>query len=234
MTQAVSRTDKNKPHYEGHRNRLRDRFLKNGTESLQDYEVLELLLFMALPRRDVKPLAKNLLTKFGSLGKLVRATVSDLQQEGLSETLICHLKLLEAASLDIIKSDIMHKPILNSWDRLIAFLQADMAHSLKEHFRLLFLNKKNELIAEEIQQSGTIDHTQAYPREIIKRALDVGATALILVHNHPSGDPKPSQADIEMTKSILKAAEAFDIVIHDHVIIAKKGHFSFRQSGLMS
>lgn len=222
-----------KPHYAGHRDRLRARFLKGGADSLADYELLELYLFMLIPRRDVKPLAKSLLAQFGSFGGVVHASPDELIAFGLSENTATGLKAVEAAALMMMKQDVMNKPVLNSWNKLTDYIRAGMAHEKKEHFRLLFLNKKNELIADEIQQSGTVDHTPAYPREIMKRALEVGATAIILVHNHPSGDPRPSQPDIDMTEAIIAAGEPFGIVIHDHIIVSRNGTSSMRNLGLI-
>ncbi len=222
------------PHHTGHRQRLRERFVFAGEAALQDYELLELLLFSAIPRRDVKPLAKDLLAKFGSLAEIMAAPYSALtQMEGISENTATVIKTVTAIAHRMIKQELMQKPILNNWTRLMDYCHMTMAHEKKEHFRILFLNKKNELIADEIQGSGTVDHTPAYPREIMKRALEHGATALILMHNHPSGDPKPSNADIEMTNLIIDAAKPFDITIHDHVIIARNGHISFRNEGLI-
>lgn len=221
------------PHYKGHRARLRARFLNGGRESLANYELLELILFMAIPQRDVKPLAKSLLNRFGSLGALLHAPHSELDEFGLSENSIATLKVIEAAAFDLLKSDIMQKPVLNSWSALMDYLKATMEHDRKEHFRVLFLNKKNELIEDEIQHSGTVDHTQAYPREIMKRALELSSTAIILVHNHPSGDPKPSPADITMTKQIIDSGKPFSIVIHDHIIVSKNGTTSMKQLGLI-
>jgi DNA repair protein RadC len=222
------------PHYSGHRQRLRDRFLKSGPDSLQDYELLELLLFMAIPRRDVKPLAKILLSSFGSLAGVMNASLPDLMRvEGMSENIAAALQTVTATANRMMKQDLMNKPILNSWTRLMDYCHATMAHEKKEYFRILFMNKKNELIADEIQGAGTVDHTPAYPREIMKRALELGATAMILMHNHPSGDSKPSKADIDLTNTIIRAAEPFNITIHDHVIIARKGYTSFRNEGLL-
>ena len=196
------------PHYSGHRQRLRERFIKAGPDALQDYELLELLLFMAIPRRDVKQLAKTLLSSFGSLAELMNATMPDLMRiDGMSENTAAALKAVTATAHRMMKQELINKPILNSWTRLMDYCHATMAHEKKEHFRILFLNKKNELIGDEIQNSGTVDHTPAYPREIMKRSLELGATAIILMHNHPSGDSKPSKADIEMTKAIQRAAE---------------------------
>ncbi len=224
---------KDTPHYAGHRDRLRQRFVQGGVEALQEYELLELILFTVIPRRDVKPLAKDLIQKFGNFSAVVHAEIADLIGAGLTENSAIALKTIEASSLKMMKQDVMHRPILNSWSRLMDYLHASMAQDTQEQFRLLFLNKKNELIGDEIQQTGTIDHTPAYPREIIKRALNVGATALVLVHNHPSGDSTPSQPDIALTQDIITAATPFDIRIHDHVIISKNGYTSFKSEGLI-
>lgn len=221
-------------HYSGHRQRLRERFLKAGPEALQDYELLELLLFMAIPRRDVKPLAKSLLAAFGSLGGVMNASTTELMRvPGMSENIAAALRVVTVTAQRIMKQELINTPVLNSWARLMDYCHATMAHEKKEHFRILFLNKKNELIADEIQGSGTVDHTPAYPREIMKRTLELGATAIILMHNHPSGDSKPSKADIDMTKAIQRAAEPLNIIVHDHVIIARKGYTSFRSEGLL-
>ena len=231
---AKAEEKEDEPHYHGHRDRLRQRFVQAGPDALADYEMLELILFMAIPRRDVKPLAKRLLLRFENTSGVMNATLAELQSvEGVSENVAICLKSVQAAAHRLMKQDVMKKPVLNSWTRLLDYVGATMAHERKEHFRLLFLNKKNELIADEIQGSGTVDHTPAYPREIMKRALEVGATALILVHNHPSGDPKPSQADIAMTEAIVAAGQPFDILIHDHLIVSKNGISSFRTMGLL-
>lgn len=222
------------PHYQGHRQRLRERFVIGGADALQDYELLELILFMALPRRDVKPLAKSLLQSYKSLPELLNAPISQLSQhEGLSENSAIALKSVHAVATRMMKQEMIGNPILNSWSRLMDYCMATMAHDKKESFRLLFLNKKNELIADEIQGTGTVDHTPAYPREVIKRALELGATALILLHNHPSGDPKPSEADIVLTDQIVAAAKTLNIKIHDHIIISKNGYYSFRNEGVI-
>lgn len=232
MTEAAKKPEE-KPHYTGHRDRLRERFIA-APDSLPDYELLELLLFMAIPRRDVKPIAKTLIARFGSLSGVLNASVAELEGvDGISEITATAIKIIRTAGLRMMKQDLADRPILNSWQRLLDYLHASMAHEKKEHFRLLFLNKKNELIADEIQQSGTVDHTPAYPREIMKRALELGATALILVHNHPSGDSAPSKADIEMTKQICAAAAPFGIVVHDHLIVSRGGTTSFKSLGLM-
>lgn len=224
---------KETPHHAGHRDRLRERFLKSP-DSLPDYELLELLLFLAITRRDVKPLAKTLLAQFKDLNGVLNAPMSELTAiSGISDNTATAIKVMRESGLRVLKQNVIKQPVLNSWTRLIEYLTAAMAQEKKEHFRLLFLNKKNELIADEVQGSGTVDHTPAYPREIIKRALEVGATALILVHNHPSGDPSPSPADVTLTNAVIDAAKPFDIVIHDHIIISQNGHVSFRNEGLI-
>lgn len=221
------------PHYTGHRDRLRERF-RAAPDSLPDYELLELLLFMAIPRRDVKPLAKSLIARFGSLRGVLNADMAALSAfDGLSETSAMALKTVQAAGLRLMKQEIIGQTVLNSWQKLLDYLHATMAHEGREHFRLLFLNKKNELIGDEVQQTGTVDHTPAYPREIVKRALELSATAIILVHNHPSGDATPSRADIDMTRDIIAAATPMGIVIHDHLIVSRGGISSFKGLGLI-
>jgi len=223
-----------KPHYTGHRDRLRERFVNHGADSLQDYELIELILFMAIPRRDVKPLAKDLIKHFGSLSDMMHAEIEELMRvPGISQKTAIALKSVTALSHRMLKQEIMQKPVLKNWAILMDYCYTTMAHEKKEHFKVLFLNKKNELIADEIQQSGTVDHTPAYPREIVKRALEVGATALILVHNHPSGDPKPSQTDIDVTRDVIRAAEPLNIVVHDHIIMSKNGYTSLKNEDLI-
>lgn len=222
-------------HHVGHRDRLRQRFVKAGADGLQDYELLEMLLFAAIPRRDVKPLAKQLLKEFGSLSGVLGAGIADLQKvKGVSENSAVLLKTVHALSIKMLRNDIEKKPILSSWQKLIDYCYVAMAHEKREHFRVLFLNRKNQLMADEVQQIGTVDHTPVYPREIVKRALELGATALILVHNHPSGDPSPSDSDLAMTEEVIKAAGALDILVHDHLIISQNGHISFKSLGLLS
>lgn len=229
-----ARKDDIKPHYHGHRDRLRQRFIQNGAENLADYELLELFLFTAIPRRDVKPLAKALINQFGSLSGVLKAPINVLTSfDGISNNTAIALKTIEASSYRMLKQDVMKKPILNSWSRLLDYCQATMAHESIEKFRILFLNKKNELIADEIQQTGTVDHTPAYPREIMKRALELGATALVLVHNHPSGDHTPSNTDVDMTYAIKAAGDPFNIIVHDHLIVSKNGVTSMRTQGLI-
>jgi DNA repair protein RadC len=228
------KTVKEPHHGEGHRERLRARFIKSGAGACEDYELLELVLFAAIPRRDVKPLAKNLIKRFGGIAGILAASVEDLKDvEGLSENSAALLKAVHALTQRMLIGDIEKKPILASWQKLIDYCHVAMAHEKREHFRVLFLNRKNQLIADEVQQVGTVDHAPVYPREIVRRALELGATALILVHNHPSGDPEPSDSDIAMTEEIIRAAKALDVLVHDHIIIAKNGHTSFKSLGLL-
>jgi DNA repair protein RadC len=234
MSNEQSTTKKSKSHNEGHRHRLRERFIIGGADALPDYELLELLLFMAIPRRDVKPIAKELLSTYGSLSALMNAPHASLSQmDGISENTATAIKVVTAIAYRMMKQDIMQQPVLNNWTRLMDYCHMSMDHEIKEHFRILFLNKKNMLIADEVQASGTVDHTPAYPREIMRRALELGATAMILMHNHPSGDPKPSKADIEMTKMIIEASRPFNITVHDHIVMARGCHLSFKQEGLI-
>ncbi len=222
-----------KPHYAGHRDRLRARFAQTPN-ALADYELLELVLFLAIPQKDVKPLAKDLIARFGGLAEMMNAPIEELVKvDGIKDKTALALKSITALSQRAMKNELMNKPILNSWTRLMDYCMAGIAHETREHFRVLFLNKKNELIGDEIQGSGTVDHTPAYPREIMKRALELGATALILLHNHPSGDPKPSQADIDLTRHIIRAAEPFQIAIHDHIIISRNGYSSMKSLNLI-
>jgi DNA repair protein RadC len=217
------------PHYHGHRERLRERFYGAGPEALSDYELLEMALFPALPRRDTKPLAKALLKTFGSFAEVIHAPVARLREvDGIGEASINQIKLLAAAASRVAKGEIKRKIALSSWNDVIEYCRTGMAFADKEQFRLLFLDKRNQLISDEIQQTGTIDHTPVYPREVIKRALELSATALILVHNHPSGDPTPSQADIQMTKAIVQIATPLGISVHDHIIVGKNGHASLK------
>ena len=217
------------PHYHGHRERLRERFYGAGADALSDYELLEMALFPALPRRDTKPLAKALLRKFGSFAEVVQAPLARLREvEGIGDASINQIKLLAAAASRVAKGEIKRSIALSSWNDVIDYCRSGMAFADKEQFRLLFLDKRNQLIADEIQQTGTVDHTPVYPREVIKRALELSATALILVHNHPSGDPTPSQADIQMTKAIVDIASPLGISVHDHIIVGKNGHASLK------
>ncbi|HJR57721.1 MAG TPA: DNA repair protein RadC [Rhizomicrobium sp.] len=220
--------------HNGHRARLRARFLAGGAAAMPDYELLELALFAALPRRDTKPLAKLLLKRFGSFAEVIAAPRERLMEvEGVGESVAVHLKIVEAAAHRLARSQVIGRPALSSWAALLDYCTAAMARGAKEEFRVLFLDRKNVLIADEVQSSGTVDHTPVYPREILKRALELSASAIILVHNHPSGDPTPSKADIEMTRDIAKAAQALGIAIHDHLVIGRKGHASFKSLNLL-
>ncbi len=217
------------PHYHGHRDRLRARFREAGTDALTDYELLELLLFRALPRRDVKPLAKELIAKFGSFAEAVSAPASRLAEvKGLGDAAIAELKIVQAAASRLARGQVKKRPVLSSWSNVLDYCRTAMAFAEKEQFRVLFLDKRNQLIADELQQTGTVDHTPVYPREVVKRALELSATAIILVHNHPSGDPTPSRADIQMTQTIVEIAQPLGISVHDHIIVGKEGHASFK------
>jgi DNA repair protein RadC len=217
------------PHYHGHRERLRERFYGAGPEALSDYELLEMALFPALPRRDTKPLAKALLKKFGSFAEVIHAPETRLREvDGIGDASITQLKLMAAAASRVAKGEIRRSVALSSWNDVIGYCRSGMAFADKEQFRILFLDKRNQLISDEVQQTGTVDHTPVYPREVIKRALELSATALILVHNHPSGDPTPSQADIQMTRAIVDIANPLGISVHDHIIVGKNGHASLK------
>ncbi|HME24870.1 MAG TPA: DNA repair protein RadC [Acetobacteraceae bacterium] len=217
----------------GHRLRLRERFLAAGPEALADHEMLEIVLF-ALPRRDTKPLARTLLSRFGSFPRVIAAPVQDLLAvEGLGEAGVAALKSVQAAALRLLRAEVIDQPVLNNWDRLMAYLSAELSRERVEQFRVLFLDNRNHLLADEAQQRGTVNHTPVYPREVAKRALELHATALILVHNHPSGDPTPSRDDIEMTQQIKAAATALSIVLHDHIVVGNGRWLSFRKEGLL-
>ena len=222
------------PHYHGHRERLRERFYSAGPEALSDYELLEMALFPALPRRDTKPLAKALLKKFGSFAEVIHAPVARLREiDGIGDASIHQLKLIAAAASRVAKGELKKRTALSSWATVIDYCRTAMAFADKEQFRVLFLDKRNQLIADEVQQKGTVDHAPVYPREVVKRALELSATAIILVHNHPSGDPTPSQADIQMTQQIVAVAGPLGIAVHDHIIVGKDGHASLKGLRLM-
>jgi len=217
------------PHYHGHRARLRGRFREAGPEAVSDYELLELVLFRAIPQRDVKPLAKDLIAKFGSFAEVVAAPRTRLKEvKGIGDPVVDELKIVHAAASRLARGQLQKKPVLSSWSSVIDYCRTVMAFADKEQFRLLFLDKRNQLIADEVQQTGTVDHTPVYPREVVKRALELSATALVLVHNHPSGDPTPSHADIQMTQAIIDVAKPLGISVHDHIIVGKEGHASFK------
>ncbi|MDB5501423.1 MAG: repair protein RadC, partial [Tardiphaga sp.] len=212
------------PHYHGHRERLRERFRDAGANALSDYELMEMVLFRALPRRDVKPLAKSLIGKFGSFAEAVHAPDARLREvAGLGEAAITEIKLIAAAASRVARGELKQRTVLSSWATVIDYCRTSMAFADKEQFRVLFLDKRNQLISDEVQQVGTVDHTPVYPREVVKRALELSATAIIMVHNHPSGDPTPSQADVQMTRSVIDVAKPLGIAVHDHIIVGKNG-----------
>lgn len=216
-------------HYIGHRERLREKFRKGGAAALAEYELMELLLFTLIPRRDIKPLAKRLIGEFGSLAETIAAPQARLARvPGIGATTATNLKILHAAAMSVTSGAVRQRTVLSSWSQVIEYCRTAMAFEEREHFRILFLDKKNQLIRDEVQQSGTVDHTPVYPREVVKRALELSASAVILVHNHPSGDPTPSRADIEMTKTIVEVAAPLGIVVHDHIVIARNGHASMK------
>lgn len=229
-TPAVPET----PSHTGHRQRLRERFRKTGPDGLPDYELLELVLFRAIPRRDTKDLAKRLIARFGSFAEVINAPDDRLRdEEEVGETIIGEFRLLQAVALRLAKGEFVKKPALSSWQQVIDYLTIAQGFEHREQFRILFLDKKNVLIADEVQGRGTVDHTPVYVREVVKRALELSATALILVHNHPSGDPTPSRADIDMTRVIVEAAKPLGIVILDHIIVGRQGHASLKALRLM-
>ncbi|MDO5703762.1 MAG: DNA repair protein RadC [Paracoccus sp. (in: a-proteobacteria)] len=217
-----------------HRARLRDRFMAGGAAAMPDYELLELVLFRAIPRQDVKPLARRLIEHFGDFNRVLSASPARLADvSGVGPAVVTELKIVEAAAHRLSRARVMHRPVLSGWDALLDYCHTAMAHRETEQFRVLYLDRKNVLIADEEQGRGTVDHVPVYPREIIRRALEINASALILVHNHPSGDPTPSQSDISMTARVIAAAEAMAITVHDHLIIGKSRELSFRAEGLL-
>lgn len=217
-----------------HRKRLRARFLDGGADAMPDYELLELLLFRAIPRQDVKPLARVLMDMFGDLNRVIAAPPARLRSvAGVGESVVAELKLVEACAQRMARAKVMNRPVISSWAALLDYCHTAMSHRDTEQFRVLFLDRKNVLVADEAQGQGTVDHVPVYPREILRRALELNASALILVHNHPSGDPTPSQADIDMTQTILAACDALSITLHDHIVIGQSCELSFRSSGLL-
>lgn len=208
--------------------------MRAGVEGVQDYELLELVLFRAIPRKDVKPIAKALIARFGGFAEAVAAPAELLvETPGVSASVMRELKIIQAAALKLAQARVLKRPVISSWGDLLAYCRAAMADEQSETFRVLFVDKKNILIADEVQQKGTVDHAPVYPREVVKRALSLGASAVILVHNHPSGDPTPSRADIEMTREVVKAAQALNIRVHDHLVIGKDREASFKALGLL-
>jgi DNA repair protein RadC len=223
------------PSYIGdHRKRLRARFMQGGAQAMPDYELLELVLFRAIPRQDVKPLAHLLLQTFGDFGRVISASPARLMLvKGVGEAVVQELKIVEAAAQRLMRAKVMHRPVLTSWAALLDYCHTTLAHRETESFRVLYLDRKNVLIADEEQAKGTVDHVPVYPREVVKRALELNASALILVHNHPSGDPTPSEADISMTHQIAEAAQVLGLTLHDHLIIGKSSEISLRSAGYL-
>jgi len=233
-TPPPAQDTKSTAQHAGHRQRLRERFVRSKGQDLADYELIELLLFAAMPRRDVKSVAKALIKRFGSFAGVLGADYAELQKiDGIGEAAAVSLLAVRQAAVRLLQTDIMNQPVLNNWQSLMDYCRVSMGSSKTEQVRVLYLNRKNVLIADELQQEGTVDHTPVYPREVIKRALDLSASALILVHNHPSGDSTPSQADIEMTRELQGAGEKLGIALHDHVVVSKNGNTSFKTLGLL-
>jgi DNA repair protein RadC len=225
----MSPPDDDAPHYLGHRDRLRAHFTEVGGDPLPDYELLELILFRSIPRRDVKPIAKDILKRFGSFAEALAAPPQRLMEvDGVGESVATDLKIVAAAARRLTRGAVAKRPVLSSWNAVLDHCRTAMAFADREQFRLLFLDKRNALIADEVQQSGTVDHTPVYPREVVKRALELSASAVILVHNHPSGDPTPSAADIAMTREIIDVAKPLGIAVHDHIIVGRDGHASLK------
>jgi len=221
-------------HFVGHRERLRGRAVAGGLAALPDYELLELFLFRSIPKKDVKPLAKQLLARFGSLGGVLGATSEELRTvKGVGEAVALDLKLLHEATLRTAREQVARRPVISSWTALLAYVKTALAHESREQFRVLFLDKKNQLIADEVMNRGTVDHAPVYPREVARRALELSASALILVHNHPSGDPQPSSADVDMTRQVVDAARSLRIAVHDHLVVGRDGVASLKALGLM-
>lgn len=224
----------NKPHYHGHRQRLKERFLNTNGDGLADYELLELLLGMSIARRDVKPLAKELLRRFQGLSGVFNATPAQLQEtNGIGESAAISLNVVRRAAIALLAEKSKEAPVMRNWENVISYCHAAMSHGKQEQLRLIFLNAKNKIIADEVQQTGTVNQTPIYPREVVKRALEIGASAVIMVHNHPSGDPTPSKADIELTEAVRKALALVDIQLHDHLVVGREGHSSLREMGLI-
>ena len=223
-----------RPHHLGHRERLRERALNAGFAALADYEALELLLFRSFPRGDVKPLAKDLLTRFGSLGAVLSASVEDLcTVRGIGPQAALDLKLVHDLAQRMGLEPMHRRTVISSWSALLAYIKLALAHEPREQFRVLFLDKKNQLISDEVMNHGTVDHAPVYPREVARRALELAASAVILVHNHPSGDPTPSQADVEMTRQVMAACRTLNLAVHDHLVVGRDGVASFKALGLI-
>ncbi|MFN7054525.1 RadC family protein [Hyphomonas sp.] len=222
------------PHWHGHRDRLRSKLLNRGAEALDDYEVLEVILMAFIPRRDVKPIAKALLARFGGLSAILAAPAADLVKvDGIGETVAAYFRAISEMHSRAGREEIKAREVISSWTVLVAYVRREMQHEPREQFRVLFLDRKNQLILDEVMGRGTVDHAPVYPREVARRALEVQASSLVLVHNHPSGDPQPSRADIDITRGLIDALEPFDINVHDHLIVGTKGVVSLRSSGLI-
>ncbi len=235
MSEALAKSAiDEKPDHLGHRSRLRERYFKNGSAALADYELLEMILFAASPRQDTKPLAKKLLKHFGGISKILHASQADLMQvEGMGMAAVCSIQVILAAYERSLKEEASQRPVIQSWNSLLDYCRVSLGQKKIEEFRVLFLNNKHALLADEAQQFGTVNHAPVYPREVVKRALELGASAMILVHNHPSGDPTPSKDDVTITKQIIAAAASLNIAVYDHLIIAGKSHYSFKSNGLI-
>ena len=231
---AATAPDADAPHYHGHRQRLRERFLSGGAAALADYELLELLLYLAIPQKDVKPLAKDLIARFGSFGAVMAAEPAQLMEvNGIKENSAVAIKTVQAAALLMQRQTVLDQPVLGSWQAVLDYCHSVMAHDQNEQFRLLFLDGKNALIADEVQSRGTVNHAPVYIREVVKRTLTLGASSIIMAHNHPTGDPTPSRDDIEMTRAVKLALEQVGVSVHDHIIIGRKGHASLRSMGYL-
>lgn len=223
-----------KPHYLGHRERLREKFLEQGPDALADYEIIELLLTLARPRIDCKPIAKALLKRFGSLPALMAANTEALKSvDDVGDGTVIALKLVQAVAQRMLKREVLDQPVLDSWNRVLDYCHSVMAHQREEQLRLFFLDGRNALVADEMQSKGTVNHTPLYVREVVKRALELGASALIMAHNHPTGDPSPSRDDIALTREVRSALKAVGVSLHDHIIIGRKGHVSLRSMNVI-
>jgi DNA repair protein RadC len=230
---ALDAPPEKKPHYAGHRSRLRERFLKSP-EAVPDYELLEIILFPARPVGDVKPLAKALMAKFGTFSKVLKAEDRELVQvEGVNSSAIAAIRAVSAAAGRLLKQELEKRPVIQSWSALLDYCRVNLAHKKHEEFHVLFLDRKFALLSDEMQQKGTVDHVPVYPREVVKRALELGASGMILVHNHPTGDVTPSKADIDITKAVAAAAKPLSILVHDHLVIGQNEHYSFKSHGLL-
>lgn len=234
MVEGVAERDADRPHHLGHRARLRERALNAGLSALPDYELLELYLFRTFPRGDVKPLAKALMARFGSLAAVLSASLPELRAvAGVGEAAALDLKLAHETAQRLARAEVKKRPVIGSWTALLDYVRVSLAHEGREQFRVLFLDKKNQLIADELMGAGTVDHAPVYPREIMRRALELSASAVILLHNHPSGDPTPSGADVEMTRLVVEAGAPLKVAVHDHLVVGRQGVASFKALGLM-